>query len=340
MGQQIMEYRKIDEQMYTNVVQSHPQIVFPVEQSPEWGRFQDHIPDRTYIGTYLINDGQKQLATASLLHFKMKGYGYVWINNGPTLLTEKVSGHELASLVATLKQLVNREVNQSSLFIRLSLPAKEGGVRPAYSKSLLERTTVVDLTQDFDTILASMSQGARRGMRKAQKAGITIREVPTHEASSHFEPYHAIMRETAARDQFFAHPIATYTSMLGDLGEHVRFYAAFQNDTPIAWAIVTIYGRHGTYYYGASNEAARQESAPYLLHIEIMRALKDDGVVSYDFLGIGSPNYPGLQGVTEFKLRFGGEVKSYQPTYDLPLKMGLYRAWKLAEKTKHRLRNH
>jgi lipid II:glycine glycyltransferase (peptidoglycan interpeptide bridge formation enzyme) len=333
-----MHYEKINETLYNKIVHSHPSIEFPVEQSPVWSKFQNKIPGRHYIGTYLVTQDEQNIGLVSVLYFEMRGYSYVWINNGPIFL-KKLSEHEEKEFIKTLTLLIKKEVSGSPLFVRYRSASKlTSRALPAFSKSILEKTTVVNLKQNFNDILAAMSQGARRGMRKAQKADIIIDEIPAQKVATDFEVHHAIMRETAGRDGFFAHPINTYTSMLETLGDHVRFFVALDKKKPIAWAIVTIYDNKGIYYYGASNKLARDNMAPYLLHIEIMKKLQEEGIESYDFLGIGSPNYPGLQGVTQFKLRFGGEVREYPPSYDLPLSP-LYKVWKVAEKAKYSLRH-
>ena len=74
------------------------------------------------------------------------------------------------------------------------------------------------------------------------------------------------------------------------------------------------------------------------MQIEIMRTLQSEGIKSYDFLGIGSKNYPGLQGVTQFKLRFGGDVVNYTPIYDIPMNVLKYKLWVQAQKAKYLLR--
>ena len=334
----MLQFEKISPEAYNEIVRMHPEKLFPLEQSPPWGEFQDKIPGRHYIGTFLCRQNDQTVAVVSLLELTMRGYRYVWCNQGPVWLAEPTSTL-IQEMTATLREIVSQSDAQSALFIRAHFPEAPKRALPAYSKSLIEKTTVVDLRQDFDQVLANMSQGARRGMRKAQKAGIEIREVPAAEAAQDFSEYYKILSETAARDGFFVHPVGTYQTMLHELDGIVRFFVAFADNKPVAWAIDTSYHNHAIYYYGASNEYARQVMAPYLLHIEIMRQLQQEGVKSYDFLGIGSPSYPGLQGVTQFKLRFGGEIVDYIPVYDLPLK-AQYRPWKWAQALKYKLRSH
>lgn len=331
-----MTFERISSEMYTKFVQAHPKKNWPVEQTFAWGEFQDKIPGRHNIGTFLLkSDNDSPVAIASLLFFEMSGYSYVWINNGPIILDDTADSN---AIVQTLRTIVATAVPAKPLFIRCTFPQKPTTAMPAFSKSLLEKTTIVDLTQDFDVILSKMPYGTRRGMRKATKNAITIKEIPAAQAAADFaKVYQPIMVETAGRDGFSAHPANTYEAMLTTLGNAVRFFVAEQDGAPIAWAINTAHNKKGIYYYGASNKAARDVMAPYLLHIEAMKAFKSEGITSYDFLGIGSPNFPGLEGVTQFKLRFGGDVISYQPVYDIPLRPALYSLWKTAQKLRRAL---
>ncbi|HSX28098.1 MAG TPA: peptidoglycan bridge formation glycyltransferase FemA/FemB family protein [Candidatus Saccharimonadales bacterium] len=332
-----MRAEKISAELYTKLIHSHPETRFPIEQSPLWGEFQSTIPGRRSLGTFLIRQNEQEVALLNAVELTMRGYSYIWLNQGPTWLVEPTQAI-VDDVAKTLRDVVAEASTARPLFIRAHFPKPPAKGLPAYSKSLIEKTTVVDLTPDFETILERMDYGARRGMRKAAKSGITIREVPALEAAADFAPYYAILSETASRDGFYVHPASTYQSMLKSLDGTVRFFVAFEGASPIAWAIDTVFNNQAIYYYGASNEAARKVSAPYLLHVEIMRQLKDEGVRSYDFLGIGSKNYPGLQGVTQFKLRFGGEVIEYVPAYDIPLQP-LYHPWKWAQALKTRLRH-
>lgn len=332
-----MDVEKITNEVYNDIVHSHPDIMFPLEQSPAWGEFQSQIPGRASLGTFLLRQGDKPVAIATPLQLTMRGYSYLWLNQGPVWLTQPTP-ELIAGVSQALRAIAKQSASHKILFVRAHFPAKPSKALPAYSQSLIQKTTIVDLRRDFDDLLAAMSQGARRAMRKAAKAGVTIKEIPAKDAAENFAPYYKILSETAERDGFFVHPASTYQSMLRALPGIVRFFVAFKDAKPVAWAIDTVYNRHAIYYYGASNEEGRQLQAPYLLHIEIMKRLKEEGAASYDFLGIGSKSYPGLQGVTQFKLRFGGEVVDYTPVYDVPLSPQ-YHPWKWAQKVKYKLRN-
>lgn len=335
-----MDYHQLDDEAYKKFTQSHPNTRIPIEQSPLWCKFQGDIPGRSCLGTFLVSKNEQPFVLFSLLGMDMNGYSYSWCNQGPVWIADKLSAEEIESVANIIKK-ITAESNFSKhkpLFARAHFPLAPSGANIAHSNSLLEKTTTVDLSKPFDDLLAAMDPDARYGMRKSLKAGLSMREIPSNEAAANFDPYYQILAETAERNGFHIHPKSTYETMLDKLDSHARLFAIFEEDTPITWAIVTVYQNYGIYYYGAGNERARKLMAAYFMQIEIMRQLQTEGVRQYDFLGIGSKHYPSLQGVTRFKLRFGGEVIDYTPTYDLPLQPLAYRAWKTAQSVRRKLR--
>lgn len=335
-----LHFQLLDDKSYNKVVQSHLKVAWPIEQSPAWGDFQAQLGGRQHVGNFALLAGDEIVATASLLTMTMRGYSYVWINNGPIVLDTSLPTAELTEAVKTL---VRRHVTTPPLFIRFALPTTmtpTKALKPAYSHSLLQKTTAIDLSQPGDSILAAMKQGARRSIRKAAKAGVVVRHFSGAEAVKLFPELYQIMRETAGRDGFSAHPAEAYVAMLEKLGNLARLYVGYNADQkPVTWAIITSYQRRAIYYYGASDAEARAIMAPYLMHWQVMQDMKAAGDEVYDFLGIGSANYPGLEGVTQFKLKFGGPVVDYPPVYDLPLSSAKYKLWRTAQAARHKLKH-
>ncbi|HET7630652.1 MAG TPA: peptidoglycan bridge formation glycyltransferase FemA/FemB family protein [Candidatus Saccharimonadales bacterium] len=336
---QNLRFEALDDKSYNKIVRAHGQVTWPIEQSPAWGDFQSKLGGRGHVGNFSLYAGDKVVATASLLTMSMRGYSYVWINNGPVVLDGDLKAD---TLIEAVKTLVRRHLTSQPLFIRLALPddmKPTKALKPAYSHSLLEKTTTIDLNQSEDDILAGMKQGARRSIRKAGKAGVTIEHFSGAEAVKLFPGLYDIMRETAGRDGFSAHPKDAYVAMLEELGDLTRLYVGYNAEhKPVTWAIVTQYEKKAIYYYGASDAEARTIMAPYLMHWQIMKDMKAAANTSYDFLGIGSAKYPGLEGVTQFKLKFGGPVIDYPPAYDLPLNPAKYKLWRTAQSARHKLK--
>ena len=80
------------------------------------------------------------------------------------------------------------------------------------------------------------------------------------------------------------------------------------------------------YYYGASSSdhEDRKHMAPYLLQWHAICEAKMRNISRYDFLGIATPGkkHDPLQGVTDFKKKFGGS------SVGLPQKSLLIISWR------------
>jgi lipid II:glycine glycyltransferase (peptidoglycan interpeptide bridge formation enzyme) len=205
-----------------------------------------------------------------------------------------------------------------------------------FEHTMYDETVIIDLTKSEDEIMAEMSQGGRQGVRRATKANVEISELTDY--SSFRSELYPILADTASRSSFGVHPASLYESMLSNLQPHARLYAAKVKGEIQAWAITTEYGENSLYYYGASSLDARDSYAPYLLHWEIIKAMKSRGIKTYDFMGIAGKNYPSLANVTTFKLKFSKNIVSVRPAYDLPLQPIKYKLLSLAIKTKRKLK--
>ena len=123
---------------------------------------------------------------------------------------------------------------------------------------------------------------------------------------------------------------------------HVRLHIAYHNTTPLAAAIVGYFGDTATYLHGASSYEHRALMAPYALHWQIMQQAKKDGFKFYDFWGIQFPSPLGRgqgegvrgswEGITRFKMGFGGQVVDYPGTFDLPVSRFWYKIYRLGRK--------
>ncbi len=293
----------------------------PIEQSPEWGKFDDALPGRTFLGSFRYDDQDGQLvALASATLYRQRGRDWIWIKHGP-VFAHTPNTTIIKKMCSTLiAQFKNIESSQP-IFIRLELPSHTKPLTLPFEHTMYDETVVINLLKSTDEILKEMSQGGRRGIRKAQKASISVVEVEPTKAIKNFEHlYYPLIHETAVRDGFGAHPAAYYQAMLQQLSPHAKLYVAQLEDKPLAWAITTEYDKQSLYYYGASNAKARELHAPYLLHWEIIQIMKARGNEIYDFMGIAGAHYPALANVTQFKLKFSKNTTKVPLTYDLPLK--------------------
>lgn len=314
----IYTFQKITKQEFNELASSLSPLNIPIEQTPVWGEFDNSISGRKYLGSYRY-DSEKLLALASATLYKQRGRNWIWIKHGP--LFASVPNTEIIKKMCTTLKTQFSDVNGiKPLFIRLTMPSQVKSLVLPFEHTMYDETVMVDLLMSQEEILAHMSQGGRRGIRKAEKAGIEILEVDAKKAAAEFEQlYYPLIQETAKRDGFSAHSASLYKNMLNKLSDYTKLYVAKNDKKVVAWALTTEYNKQALYYYGASSQTGRELHAPYLLHFEIIKAMKQRGNETYDFMGIAGKNYPALNNVTQFKLKFSKEITKVNQTYDLPL---------------------
>ena len=191
-----------------------------------------------------------------------------------------------------------------------------------------------------DELLASFKRNTRNHIRKAERAGVTVRELERGELSR----FKAITESTSARRHFTDKPLSYYEKMY-DLfhprGE-VQFIIAEVNKEPdhtikpdpttkpdpsatstidLSAAMFMTYGDEVIYLFSGSDERyMREYNAQYLIQWHMIKYAAEHGFKHYNFYGIGglpdpaSPDY----GIYDFKKGFGGRVVELLGAYELP----------------------
>lgn len=313
-------------------------VKVPLEQSPLWGNFDNHVTGREFLGSFRFDDTEgKLIALGSATLYRQKGRDWIWFKHGP-LFASMPNTEVIKQMCSVLKQQFKNMQGMRPVFIRLSSPTTVPPLTLPFEHTMYDETVVVELHKPEDEIIAGMSQSGRRSLRKALKNNtISVQEITKKRVEIFAEYCYPILKETGSRDGFGIHPLSLYTSLLESLPTHARLYTATIEDKVQAWAITTEYMNQAMYYYGGSSAKARETDAAYRLHWEIILAMKQRGNLTYDFMGIAGKHYTGLTNVTQFKVKFSKNIISVPITYDLPLQTVKYRLLALAIKAKRRL---
>jgi lipid II:glycine glycyltransferase (peptidoglycan interpeptide bridge formation enzyme) len=211
------------------------------------------------------------------------------------------------------------------------------GLRPGPESLQPETTILVALGDSEEAILARMTGGCRRNIRRALTRGQVQVRVGTEADVPAFE---ALMDETARRDGFAAHSASYYRAFYDVFAAtgQMRFLLAFHEGELLAGLMVFAAGRRAWSMYAASAAAHREMMPNYLLQWQAMMWAKERGCQSYDLWGVPNEteavleaNFEqrsdGLWGVYRFKRGFGGRVVQLLGTYDdvrWPLTYRLY----------------
>ena len=163
----------------------------------------------------------------------------------------------------------------------------------------LETTHLVDLRGGAAAARATWKPGARRGVGRAERAGVTVR---TGQGADDWDTYRLLYRRTVAR---WSSPLRVYDDRLFEIvprvaADEVLLLLAERNGEPCAGAIVFLHGQVASGWHSALDPGVAP-GAMNALHWEAIEALERCGVGLYDLLGSGP-----LAGVVAFKESIGG----------------------------------
>ncbi|MEI8003744.1 MAG: peptidoglycan bridge formation glycyltransferase FemA/FemB family protein, partial [Methanothrix sp.] len=156
-----------------------------------------------------------------------------------------------------------------------------------------KQTQFLDLRQNLDQILDQMKPKHRYNIKVAEKNGLQV-EIIQHQLFEALPRFLHILEETNARHGLIAHPRAHYASILKALEPEHQAWLVFAKlgSKDIATAMIIVCGEVGTYLHGGSDYTQRAQMAPYLMHYQIIQALKEQGAHYYDLWGTNAVSSP------------------------------------------------
>jgi peptidoglycan pentaglycine glycine transferase (the first glycine) len=323
-----------DSRAWNGFVAKQPGAQFT--QSWDWGEFRvsrGHRVERLA----LTDEKGKWIAAASFaFHGKPVLGGFWYAQRGPVIRHDLLPKAKEV-LARFVDELEARGLPRSALFWRIE-PAVERKqedhpLSPAFVRARAYQpaaTSLLELTKTEDELLARMHEKTRYNVRLAERKGVRVRAGVSPED---VEIFLKLNEETAARDRFTSQSQAYIRSTVAFLAPKgmARVRIAELGGLPLAADIEVAYGDTATYLYGASSNANRNAMAPFALHWDAIRAAKAEGRHFYDFYGINpidenSPAYkPSWEGITRFKLGWGGSRVEYVGTYELPMRPVAYK---------------
>ncbi|RNI24358.1 lipid II:glycine glycyltransferase FemX [Flexivirga caeni] len=315
--------------------------VIPVEQSPQWARYDDVLPGRAHWRFLVVSDGDAPMAALSLSAQRSRLLDQLWAKRGPVWLDDDRSAARERALREALAAYIRAERPSAGLLRLHTEHAGSDLVEPLVGVSC-DRTVLLDLTQSEEDLLAGMSQNGRRNIRKALKNDGLVFADETAIGIRHFETVmYPIFEETARRDGFVLRPWRSYYEMLRRLGpDTCRLFTVRDEGSVVAWTLVTEYDGQAGYYFAASADTARDTYAVYRLVWGVLQTLQAEGAESFDFCGAGSDRAPSLLSLNRFKLNFGRQALLEVPgPWDVVLRPNAVRLFHTARSTRTALRH-
>lgn len=217
---------------------------------------------------------------------------------------------------------------------------KELGLKKAPMFLSVEYAGILDLNKSEEEIVAGASQGFRRKMRKAEKAGITIETSVDPEI---VKTFYALEVKHAKRQGFVAFSESFLTKQFEAFARNNEaiMYTAKLDGEILAQNFMIFYGPEASYHYGVSSDLGTKYSAAPLLHLAAMEEARKRGCTRYNLWGIVGTDETShrFYGVSEFKRSFGCEELKYTPAHDMVLNSMKYKITKLVETTRKKVRH-
>lgn len=292
-------------------------------QSNEWQEFQASL-------------GRESFRWQNLLFIRMR------LPLGKTFLycpRAEIGQKQFKSAQQFLNDLAP-QIRDTDIFIRVE-PVDNFKIQDVFSAPATQPkiTTILDLSHSEEQILSKMKQKTRYNLNLAKKNLIQV-SIENNINERDFHRFWLLMDQTSQRNNFNLHPKEYYLKMLTVLGENKLSYfiEAELKDDLLSAMILIIYEKQAIYLHGCSNSKLRQLMAPYLMHWEAIKFAQSRGCKIYDFWGIKMPknqnreNVKELEGVTRFKLGFGGEIIYYPDSFEIPIKKLEYYGYRTVRK--------
>lgn len=298
-------------------------------QSWSWTEFQMAYRKQAWrLGMY--EDG-KLISVCFAYLIKTKFRTHIYTSNGPVMdwSDSKTAGKLMKIWIDYFGKIAVPEVNAKFVRFDPILEAnpenlmfmKNLGLQEAAISVLPQNKWTLDITPDHDTILAGMRKNTRYAVRKSAKDGVTVEKSMN---IANFDSFWEIYTQTFTRQEFVHFPKDYYIKQIEAFnnenpGSYQIFTAKF-NGKAIASALFAFENGTAYYLHAASDQSAKELSAPHLIIWEAILEAKARGCTKFDFWGVAPENVPNhpWAGFSFFKKGFGGTGSEVIPAFDLP----------------------
>lgn len=263
------------------------------------------------------------------------GLGKVWyIIKGPDVVTVE----ELAAILPELKVFAAKNgvflVKIEPEIIKTDeAPAELTNLDLIKARNIQPNasTILLDLSGSLDDIMASLNQKGRHALRRAQRDGATVQQVPATDENCRimYDLY-----KITAEGQFATRSYSYYKHFWQSF-EHAgmgQLFFAYADGQLAAAAYALLFGTKSTYKDGASLRERPIYGMSHFLQWNVIEWAKLRGATVHDFCGsppsdqIKNPDHP-YYGFGRFKTSFSKNVVDFVGVYDIPVRPYRYRIW-------------
>jgi len=300
-------------------------------QSSAWGDFQKKL-GRTVI--IRANKDWRYLAIVE----RGTGNTRLYTPYGPECNSLAAFDAATASLITDAKQAKASFIRIEPTYRLSPAELKERGFKPVtYNQLQPAHTSVIDLTQSENDIIAHMSQNTRNIYRNYHKKDVRI--VVSHNPKD-IEILLGFLHSVATRNHITPHSdeyFRTQASTLLPIGA-ASLFIAYHHDTPIAASLMFDSPSTRIYAHAAANDEYRKLSVGTALLAYAILDAKKSNKTHFDLYGVApesEPDHP-WAGFSKFKRSFGGSDVEYSGAWDKPLRPLSYYLYRTYQSVKNR----
>ena len=175
---------------------------------------------------------------------------------------------------------------------------------PRGSQSTPIGTFYINLNLEIEKLWKRLHSKHRNVIRKSQSLGVVI-DKGSHCLDDSFNVYKA-SQERSGNSSISK---SQYSDLYHKLSPNVEIYVAYYDEEPVAGCFIPFSTRNAIYLYGGVANS-KPTGVSNLMHWEVLKDLKKQGVGMFDFFGVrpNSPKGSKYEGLYRYKERFGGEL--------------------------------
>lgn len=279
-------------------------------QSWEWGQMHEAMGHPVLRVGF---DGGVMTAVALSLGF---GRNVLFAPQGPVLADE--TDATVVTALADSDCVRNFAREHNCIALRIEPNRQPSGLKRVADVSPAV-TSVLDLTQSEEELLAGMKQKTRYNVRRASKKGVEV-EFADDYSEELLDHWWKLVTETSERHGIGHHERGYYETMLTTLMSSgiMEVGIARHDGDLLGMTLNARYSGTTTYVHGANTHNKKNMMATYALQWEAIKRAQAAGSTLYDFYGIAPEDTPKhhLSGVTRFKKGFGGETINSLGTFE------------------------
>ncbi|OIP86597.1 hypothetical protein CO009_03185 [Candidatus Shapirobacteria bacterium CG_4_8_14_3_um_filter_35_11] len=194
-----------------------------------------------------------------------------------------------------------------------------------------EDTWIVDLTGNEEEVMQRMRKTTRNLVRRGMRENIEINQSLNIVDAGYL---YDLQMEVVKRNNFVPFSKAYLKKELEILcqDDMAKLFLGKGEGGIMGAALIVFLGKYAFYYQSGSRES--KQPINYLLQWKVIKEARRRGCEKYNMWGVapeGAKNHP-WQGLTMFKMGFGGEMKQYMKSMDYPINRWKYFKLRLMEK--------